>query len=172
MNRPIPDEINKAYIGLIEDYQKTYMGKVINDEGEMPIFTSVTFIMEKCKLYLAKLNQESIYGESDAFTLRNDAILFLMTNIHQMVFLPLQSAYGPNLELYSEVSNEHFNINDFYRKIEIDIEEIINCSVELAKKRERKDIPASIVLEASGSIIFDLNMKSFRIWENIYVPAR
>lgn len=86
------------------------------------------------------------------YSLRADAKLFLLVNIHQMVALPL-AQYDSPVELNDETE----------QGIKQDIERIIRMAAESAG--DRHDIPASHVLWGVSKVLDELNLKSWRIWD-------
>lgn len=86
------------------------------------------------------------------YSLRADAKLFLIVNIHQMVALPLAQHDSP-VELNDEIE----------QGIRRDTETIIKMAAESAG--DRHDIPASHVLWGVSKVLDELNLKSWRIWD-------
>lgn len=86
------------------------------------------------------------------YTLRPDARLFLLINLHQMVSLPLAQTDSP-VEMNREVVNG----------IEQDTIRIIEMAAESAGTRD--DIPASDIMWGTAQILDELQLKSWRIWD-------
>ncbi|RUO34882.1 hypothetical protein [Aliidiomarina soli] len=86
------------------------------------------------------------------YSLRADAYLFLIVNIHQMVALPLAQHDSP-VVLNDEIE----------QGIRRDTETIIRMAAESAG--DRHDIPASHVLWGASKVLNELNLKSWRIWD-------
>ena len=88
----------------------------------------------------------------DQRSLRADGRLFLVTNLHQMVALPLSQPDSP-VELTRDVE----------AGIKEDARTIIRAAAESAG--DRSDIPASHVLWGTSRVLDRLNLKQWRIWE-------
>lgn len=164
----MPEEIAKSYESLIDSYLESQKRGLSEGRGQNAMYDSARFIIDRVNAEIEAVNEEqSIYSEP--FCLRPDAVLFLLLNFHQVVILPLQHAYGPNLEEYDSGGAQLSNILEGVAQ---DIHIIIEQCIEAARSKDRKDIPASIVLQQTSEVLYNLNLKNFRIWENIYVPAK
>lgn len=86
------------------------------------------------------------------YTLRPDARLFLIINLHQMVALPLAQMDSP-VEMNPEIE----------AGIKQDAIRIIEMAAESAGDRD--EIPASHVIWGAAKILDELNLKSWRIWD-------
>lgn len=86
------------------------------------------------------------------YSLRPDARLFLMVNLHQLVALPLSQRDSP-VEMNAEIE----------AGIKQDAIRIIEMAAESAGYRN--DIPASHIMWGTAKILDELNLKSWRIWD-------
>ena len=85
-------------------------------------------------------------------TLRPDARLFLLINLHQIVTMPLSDRRSPT-ELSDRVEGG----------IKSDVKKIITASIEYASKRQ--EIAASHIVWGLANVLNDLSLKSWRLWE-------
>lgn len=88
----------------------------------------------------------------DHLTLRPDARLFLLINLHQIVTMPLSDRRSPT-ELSSDVEDG----------IKSDVKTIIEASTEYASNRQ--EIAASHVVWGLANVLDKLSLRSWRLWE-------
>jgi len=96
--------------------------------------------------------EQAISKLGGRYTLRPDARLFLIVNLHQMVALPLAQRDSP-VEMNAEIE----------AGIKQDPIRIFEMAAESAGDRD--DIPASHVMWGTAKILDELNLKSWRIWD-------
>jgi hypothetical protein len=96
--------------------------------------------------------EEALTVLPNGLSIRPDAKLFLLINLHQLVTMPLSDRRSPT-DLSVEVENG----------IKSDVKMIINASVEFSSKR--KEIAASHVVWGLAKVLDKLSLKSWRLWE-------
>ncbi len=96
--------------------------------------------------------EEGVSQLPEHVTLRPDARLFLLINLHQIVTLPLSDRRSPT-ELSDEIENG----------IKSDVKTIIKASTEFSS--QRREIAASHIIWGLGSVLDNLSLKSWRLWE-------
>lgn len=96
--------------------------------------------------------EEAVSVLPDSLSLRPDARLFLLINLHQIVTMPLSDRRSPT-ELSPEVENG----------IKADVKTIIKASTEYASNRN--EIAASHVVWGLANVLNDLSLKAWRLWE-------
>ena len=118
-----------------------FAGRAIRAEASLKSLAIVTEAVD-----------QAISALDGRYSLRADAKLFLIINIHQMVALPLAQRDSP-VELNDEIE----------QGIKRDTKRIIRMAAESAG--DRRDIPASHVLWGVAKVLDQLSLKSWRIWD-------
>ena len=88
----------------------------------------------------------------DGLSLRPDARLFLLINLHQIVTIPLSDRRSPT-EFSQEVE----------KGIKDDVKKILKASIEHASNR--RQIAASHVIWGLANVLKQLSLKAWRLWE-------
>jgi len=88
----------------------------------------------------------------EGVSLRADARLFLLINLHQIVTIPLTDRRSPT-EFSREVENG----------IKADVKKILKASMEHASNR--RQIAASHMIWGLATVLEKLSLKAWRLWE-------
>lgn len=136
--------MNPAFESIYQDFNRLYLGERTPEPPDQETWNSA--------LKATRMAVQEASGVLDGRVLRPDGRLFLLTNLHHMVALPLLHPRSP-VTLDAEVQ----------AKLTDDARRILVAAGESAGNRV--DIPASHVLWGAATVLETLNLKSWRIWE-------
>ena len=137
-------EFREIYSEQIEWYSRT----LLHSERWWPDFELRTLAIA------TEAIEEAVRTLPYDLSLRPDARLFLLINLHQIVTMPLADRRSP-IDLSVEVENG----------IKSDVKMILNASIEYAAESRRREIAASHVVWGLASVLNELSLKSWRLWE-------
>ena len=139
-------EFQKIYRELIESYRYAIIAAETDAEQRRSAMSKLALVSNAIEAELSGLNMP----------LREDARLFLIVNLHQIIVQPLSHPDSP-----TPLSDE---IIDDLRK---DIRKILNSAKTESEDRAREEIAASHVLWGLAKVLDQLKLKSWRIWEKV-----
>ncbi len=97
---------------------------------------------------------ENVAAEFPNYQIREDGLLFLTVNLHQMAALPIAHDSSPT----------PFG-GDFAENLVLDVRRIVQTATRFSEAEGRTDVAASHLLRATSEELDDLHLKSWRLWD-------
>ena len=139
-------KFQKIYGELIESYRDAMIAAETDAEQRRSATSKLALISETVDDEVSRLNMPC----------RQDARLFLIVNLHQIIVQPLSHPDSP-----TGLSDE------IIKDLKEDVRNILQSAQAESENREREEIAASQVLWGLAKVLDNLKLKSWRLWEKV-----